>query len=176
MITKRALITGITGQDGSYLAEFLLEKEYEVQHRGQTTLQTRRNTYVRELPGVSPALITLFLEFTLFSSLSDLGIRLPDVERRILPVRLDREHQRAYDRYRDDCIQTMKDAKEQSNGLSGVREIRLAGAFLHTLRGYAVAPWREEPRTLILPHSQVMLTWSARSPNLPRRSAPQNLS
>ena len=30
MITKKALITGITGQDGSYLAEFLLEKEYEV--------------------------------------------------------------------------------------------------------------------------------------------------
>ncbi len=27
---KRALITGITGQDGAYLAEFLLEKEYEV--------------------------------------------------------------------------------------------------------------------------------------------------
>jgi len=27
---KTALITGITGQDGSYLAEFLLEKEYEV--------------------------------------------------------------------------------------------------------------------------------------------------
>ena len=27
---KRALITGITGQDGSYLAEFLLEKGYQV--------------------------------------------------------------------------------------------------------------------------------------------------
>ena len=27
---KKALITGITGQDGSYLAEFLLEKQYEV--------------------------------------------------------------------------------------------------------------------------------------------------
>ncbi len=27
---KRALITGITGQDGSYLAEFLLNKGYEV--------------------------------------------------------------------------------------------------------------------------------------------------
>ena len=26
----RALITGITGQDGSYLADFLLEKGYEV--------------------------------------------------------------------------------------------------------------------------------------------------
>ena len=29
-MTKRALITGITGQDGSYLAELLLEKDYEV--------------------------------------------------------------------------------------------------------------------------------------------------
>jgi GDPmannose 4,6-dehydratase len=29
-MTKRALISGITGQDGSYLAEFLLEKGYEV--------------------------------------------------------------------------------------------------------------------------------------------------
>lgn len=27
---KKALITGITGQDGSYLAEFLLDKGYEV--------------------------------------------------------------------------------------------------------------------------------------------------
>src|SRR3989344_5096283 len=27
---KRALITGITGQDGSYLAEFLIKKDYEV--------------------------------------------------------------------------------------------------------------------------------------------------
>ncbi len=30
MSTKKALITGITGQDGSYLAELLLEKGYEV--------------------------------------------------------------------------------------------------------------------------------------------------
>ena len=29
-MNKVALITGITGQDGSYLAEFLLEKGYEV--------------------------------------------------------------------------------------------------------------------------------------------------
>src|SRR5262245_24218888 len=30
MATQRALVTGITGQDGSYLAEFLLEQGYEV--------------------------------------------------------------------------------------------------------------------------------------------------
>merc|ERR1719197_1803828 len=29
-VTKKALITGITGQDGSYLAELLLNKGYEV--------------------------------------------------------------------------------------------------------------------------------------------------
>ena len=29
-IMKKALITGITGQDGSYLAELLLKKDYEV--------------------------------------------------------------------------------------------------------------------------------------------------
>ena len=29
-MSRRALITGLTGQDGSYLAEFLLEKDYEV--------------------------------------------------------------------------------------------------------------------------------------------------
>ncbi|WP_370552022.1 GDP-mannose 4,6-dehydratase [Haliea sp. E1-2-M8] len=28
LIVKRALITGVTGQDGSYFAEFLLEKGY----------------------------------------------------------------------------------------------------------------------------------------------------
>ena len=29
-MSKRALITGVTGQDGSYLAELLIEKGYEV--------------------------------------------------------------------------------------------------------------------------------------------------
>lgn len=34
-MTKRALITGITGQDGSYLAEFLIERGYEVHGLGR---------------------------------------------------------------------------------------------------------------------------------------------
>ena len=29
-MTKKALITGVTGQDGSYLAQLLLEKKYQV--------------------------------------------------------------------------------------------------------------------------------------------------
>jgi len=41
---KKALITGITGQDGSYLAEFLLEKGYEVHgiQRRASTINTSR--------------------------------------------------------------------------------------------------------------------------------------
>ncbi len=41
---KKALITGITGQDGSYLTELLLEKGYEVHHiiRRASTFNTKR--------------------------------------------------------------------------------------------------------------------------------------
>jgi GDPmannose 4,6-dehydratase len=41
---KRALITGITGQDGAYLAEFLLEKGYEVHgiKRRSSSFNTQR--------------------------------------------------------------------------------------------------------------------------------------
>jgi len=41
---RRALITGITGQDGSYLAEFLLSKNYEVHGiiRRSSTFNTSR--------------------------------------------------------------------------------------------------------------------------------------
>ena len=41
---KKALITGITGQDGSYLAELLLEKDYEVHGviRRHSTICTQR--------------------------------------------------------------------------------------------------------------------------------------
>ena len=41
---KIALITGVTGQDGSYLAEFLLEKGYEVHGlvRKSSSFNTKR--------------------------------------------------------------------------------------------------------------------------------------
>ena len=39
---KTALITGITGQDGSYLAEFLLEKDYAVHGVVRRSSEDRR--------------------------------------------------------------------------------------------------------------------------------------
>jgi GDPmannose 4,6-dehydratase len=52
---KKALITGITGQDGSYLAEFLLEKGYEVHgiKRRASSLNTQRIDHIYENPHVS---------------------------------------------------------------------------------------------------------------------------
>lgn len=51
-MTKRALITGITGQDGSYLAEFLLAKGYEVHGliRRASTFNTRRIDHIYQDP------------------------------------------------------------------------------------------------------------------------------
>ena len=51
---KRALITGITGQDGSYLAELLLEKGYEVHgiKRRASLFNTQRIDHIYEDPHV----------------------------------------------------------------------------------------------------------------------------
>ncbi len=52
---KRALITGITGQDGSYLAEFLLDKGYEVHgiKRRASLFNTQRVDHIYEDPHVA---------------------------------------------------------------------------------------------------------------------------
>jgi GDPmannose 4,6-dehydratase len=49
---KRALITGVTGQDGAYLAEFLLEKGYEVHgvKRRASSFNTERVDHLYEDP------------------------------------------------------------------------------------------------------------------------------
>jgi GDPmannose 4,6-dehydratase len=49
---KSALITGITGQDGSYLAEFLLQKGYEVHGiiRRSSSFNTARLAHLYQDP------------------------------------------------------------------------------------------------------------------------------
>lgn len=56
-MSKVALITGITGQDGSYLAEFLLEKGYEVHgiKRRASLFNTQRVDHIYEDPHVPNA-------------------------------------------------------------------------------------------------------------------------
>jgi len=52
---KKALITGVTGQDGSYLAEFLLEKGYEVHgiKRRASLFNTQRVDHIFQDPHVT---------------------------------------------------------------------------------------------------------------------------
>lgn len=54
MTGKKALITGVTGQDGSYLAEFLLEKGYEVHgiKRRASLFNTQRVDHIYQDPHV----------------------------------------------------------------------------------------------------------------------------
>ena len=49
-MAKRALITGVTGQDGSYLAELLLDKEYEVVGvlRRSSTVNVERIAHIQD--------------------------------------------------------------------------------------------------------------------------------
>lgn len=53
-MTKKALITGVTGQDGAYLAEFLLKKGYEVHgiKRRTSLFNTDRIDHLYEDPHV----------------------------------------------------------------------------------------------------------------------------
>jgi hypothetical protein len=115
----------------------VVEREVEVESRGTLSTKTRKNTYVKELPGCSPALVSLFLGSTIFTGLADLGISMPPIKRRKIDVELDDDHAAAYTAYEDACRDLLVKLKEDD-------DVDLSGSFLHTLRGYAVAPWRPE--------------------------------
>ncbi len=62
---QKALITGITGQDGSYLAEFLLAKGYEVHGliRRASTFNTGRIDHIYHDPHANGEQVHLFLHY-----------------------------------------------------------------------------------------------------------------
>jgi GDPmannose 4,6-dehydratase len=81
MATKAALITGITGQDGSYLAEFLLAKGYEVHGiiRRSSSFNTARIDHIYQDPhDKNPKLILHY------GDMSD-GVGLTNLVREIKP-------------------------------------------------------------------------------------------
>ncbi len=70
MANKKALVTGITGQDGSYLAELLLDKGYEVYGiiRRASTFNTHRIDHIYQDPHQKNVRLQL-----LYGDLSDAG-------------------------------------------------------------------------------------------------------
>lgn len=81
MENKIALITGITGQDGSYLAEFLLDKGYEVHgiKRRSSSFNTDRIDHLYQDPIIENRKLILH-----FGDLSD-SMNLVDVIKKIQP-------------------------------------------------------------------------------------------
>jgi GDPmannose 4,6-dehydratase len=77
---KRALITGITGQDGSYLAELLLSKDYEVHGilRRSSTFSTERLDHIYQDPHVEDQ--RLVLHYGDMSDSSNLSRLLEQIE------------------------------------------------------------------------------------------------
>jgi GDPmannose 4,6-dehydratase len=77
---KRALITGITGQDGSYLAELLLEKGYEVHGmiRRSSSFNTGRIDHIyRDRHETN---VRLFLHFGDLNDASSINLLLRDIQ------------------------------------------------------------------------------------------------
>jgi len=77
---KKALITGITGQDGSYLAELLLEKGYEVHGiiRPSSSIRTARINHLFDDPKVHDR--TLFLHHGDLTDTTNISTLIRDIE------------------------------------------------------------------------------------------------
>lgn len=80
-MSKTALITGITGQDGSYLAELLLDKGYSVHGlvRRSSTFSTERIDHVYQDPHKKPDLLLHYGDLTDGQALTNLVLEIqPD--------------------------------------------------------------------------------------------------
>lgn len=83
-MTKRALVTGITGQDGSYLAEYLLDRGYEVHGviRRASSFNTQRIDHLYNNPEIMDK--KLFLHY---GDLTD-GVSITNLVRNIEPTEI----------------------------------------------------------------------------------------
>ncbi len=125
MPTKRALITGITGQDGSYLAELLLAKGYEVHGvvRRSSSFNTARIDHIYQDPHDPNR--RLFLHFGDLNDASSLN--------RILRVV---EPQEIYNLGAQSHVKVSFDTPEYTADVTGLGAIRL----LEAIREQALRP------------------------------------
>ena len=116
-MAKRALITGITGQDGSYLAEFLLGKGYEVHGviRRASTFNTRRIDHLYVDPHQADA--RLFLHY---GELTD-GSRLTGLLGDIRPDEI-------YHLAAQSHVRVSFDEPEYTSSTTGIATVRLLEA------------------------------------------------
>jgi GDPmannose 4,6-dehydratase len=120
-MTKRALITGVTGQDGSYLAELLLNKGYEVHGiiRRASTFNTRRIDHLYVDPHVPGARF-----FMHYGELSD-GSRISALLSQIQPHEV-------YHLAAQSHVMVSFDEPEYTSNTTGLGTMRLLEAIRQT--------------------------------------------
>jgi hypothetical protein len=94
----------------------------------------RRRTTVKPRPGISPAMVTLLLDTTIFVRVADLGFKLPPLEEIPVTLEMDELHAARYDAFYRDAVEALQEAREY--------DVDLAGSFLQNLMGYSTAPFR----------------------------------
>ena len=107
---------------------------------GYYTAKRRRRTYVRELPGISPELVTLLLDSTAFLRLADLGFELPNYAEVPRILSMDPEQAEAYEQLRDTLESVVRARLAQGDH-------SLLGAYLQALLSYPNACFRQEEVT-----------------------------
>ena len=119
--TKRALITGITGQDGSYLAELLLSKGYEVHGliRRSSTFNTSRIDHIYQDPHAQDQRLVLH-----FGDLTD-GTRLTTLLDTIRPDEV-------YNLAAQSHVRVSFDEPEFTGDTTGLGTVRLLEAIRQT--------------------------------------------
>lgn len=124
-VTKKALITGITGQDGSYLAELLIEKGYEVHGvmRRASTFNTGRIDHLYQDPHIMGS--KLFLHY---GDLSD-GVNLVKLLLNVQPDEI-------YHLGAQSHVRVSFDIPEYTADVTGIGTIRI----LEAIREAGVAP------------------------------------
>lgn len=115
---KKALITGITGQDGSYLAELLLEKGYEVHGliRRASTFNTSRIDHLYKDPHING--VRMFLHY---GDLSD-GSNLSRLIEKITPDEI-------YNLGAQSHVRVSFDIPEYTSDVTGLGTLRILDAI-----------------------------------------------
>jgi len=118
---KTALITGITGQDGSYLAELLIEKGYQVVGlvRRSSSLNTSRIDHLYQDPHDEGARLRL-----VYGDLTD-GTSLQRIVREVDPDEV-------YNLGAQSHVRVSFDMPEYTADVAGLGTIRLLEAILHS--------------------------------------------
>jgi len=118
---KKALITGITGQDGSYLAELLLEKGYEVHGiiRRTSTITTHRINHIYQDPHAERRVLHLH-----YGDLSDAS-NLSRLLEKIQPDEI-------YNLGAQSHVRVSFDTPEYTSDVTGLGALRLLDAIRET--------------------------------------------